>query len=72
MTSKLSTVSKVEDMKLNFVQRMLNLVLVVLVILGLTFVKFTFFKPQQKYCPDSLSKADLEIINHSQSCSLDD
>lgn len=72
MNSKLSTVSKVEDKKLNFVQRMLTLITVVIVILALVFVKSTFFKPSPKYCPDSLSKDDLDIINHSQSCSLDD
>ena len=72
MTSKLSTVSRVEDKKLNFVQRMLTLITAVLLIMGLAYIKSTFFKPQAKYCPDSLSKADLEIINHSQSCSEDD
>jgi hypothetical protein len=72
MNSKLSTVSKVEDKKLNFVQRMLTFITAVIVILGLAFVKSTFFKPLPKYCPDSLLKPDLDIINHAQSCSLDD
>lgn len=72
MNSKLSTVSKVEDKKLNFVQRMVTLMTVVVVILALVFVKSTFLKPLPKYCPDSLLKTDLDIINHAQSCSLDD
>jgi hypothetical protein len=71
MNSKYSTVSRGEDIKLNWVQRLSALFIGLLVIFVLGYLKFTFFKPPPKYCPHTLSKSEHDLFNSLPSCNDD-
>ena len=62
----MSALSKGDDSRLNFLQRMIALIAVVVLILSLAYFKNLILKPAIKYCPngpDGLDSNQIQIIN---------